>query len=502
MPANLVKGQYQIEDLILGRGTQYRVTGFEIMPYNIQAGDYQIPRQDTVNFGLDQHMAQPINITIEVMQNRWLLPAPVGAHIESGNLGKLQAIWRGDATRQQWGEMQKLYYCGNDGMIKEIYGRTGKFAYPKGHELTDAYEVVAEFRRADAFCYQSTETYQELLKGSSPTFVTVGGDAPTWGRILLTGPMTNPVITIGENKFALDLELDEGEALEISSYPWRRRAVDSNGVNIRSYMSGIDYLDKMRLFNGVPVPVRWTSDEINTWIPELGARNWKVDIDDLNFINLPNTFTTIAGRPVVRFDLFNFGNPQFPWIDPSKYLASGLFGTTAACLYAKETYNTANQYCQAKVVEPFWGRSGIVIMSDEDMTSGVMVEVVSGVGNNWLRIRNITGPTSYSSVRAEWKNNALLGWKETDIVSIEYDPDTKTYSAGLNGEIKCSWPDTGDIVPTGDDNRSQGFIFDMDGSLLTQGTGFKDILAYDKGVIETPVGKAFFLWKNAYQVIQ
>lgn len=495
MPVNLVPGQYQIEDLVMGKGTPYKITGFDIQPYGVSDGDYQAPRQDTKSFGFDQHTAGPLNITIEILQNWWTRDAPVGAKLSTGSLGKVQRIWKGDGVRYVWGEMQTLYFCGNDGIIKEIYGRTGKFTYPKGHEKTECYEVIGEFRRADTVSYRSTEKYKELLKGDTPTIVTPGGDAATWGRILLTGPMTNPVITVGAQKFAVEIELEEGEAAEISSYPWRRRAIDSNGVNIRNYMSGIDYLDKMRLYADRSVPIRWTSDEINTWVPEMGNRDWKVNIDDLNYFNLPDTYETLAGKPVIRFDLFN---PEFA----EKYIASGLFGTTSACLYKKDKYNTAEQFCQAKITEPFGGRSGIVIMSDATMTSGVMLEVVSGLGNNWLRIRNITGPTTYSAVRAEWQNTALFGWSETDVVSIEYDPDNKRYTAKLNGVEKCHWDDTTDIVPTGALNRQQGFIFDLAGGLLSQGTGFKDILAYDKAVVPAPVGKVFFLWKDAYQVIQ
>ena len=503
MPANLVPGQYQIEDLIMGVGTQYRITGFEIMPYNVQAGDYQISRQDTVNFGMDQHMAQPINMTIEAIQNRWLMAPPPGAHIQSASISHLQAIWRGDFIRTKWGEQQVLYYCGKDGVTKELYGRTGKFQYTRGNQMTESYECNAEFRRTDAFSYESNESYQQLVKGDTPSFVNVGGDAPTWGRIFMVGPLTNPSITIGENKFDLAITLLPGEAAEISSYPWRRRAVDSNGVNIRAYMSGVDYLDKMRFYNGIPVPVRWTSEEVNTWVPELGARNWKVNIDDLNYWDLPSTFDVLHGKPVVRYDFFNFGSNSFPWITPSKYIASGILGGTSACLYAKDTYNTADQYCQAQVVEPFSGRSGIVIMSNDDMTNYAMLEVVSGFGMsaNKLRIRNGTSPTDYGPVRAEWVNAALT-WRETDTVSIEYDEDTLSYIARVNGDEKCRWEDTAGVVSTAATNRSQGFIFDLDGSLLTQGTGFKNILAYDKGVVEAPVGRVFVIWKNAYQVIE
>lgn len=497
-PVNLVTGQYQIENLVMGVGTPYRVTGFEIQPYATQAADFQSPRQDTTNFGADQITPGPLNITLEVLQNRWLNGANPGVALQSGSLGRLAQIWRADGVRYQWGEMQTLYYCGNDGILKEIYGRTGKFSYPRGYKNVESYEVVAEFRRADTVSYEHIETYQEMVQGDVPKYVVASGDAQTWGRILIVGPMTNPTVTIGEQSFKINISLDANEAAEISSYPWRRRAVDSSGINIRAYMSGIDYLDKMKVYPGVPLLVRWTSDEVNTWIPELGNRNYKVDIDDMYFWQLPKSFDIIGGNPVVRWDIFNFGSHSFPWLTPTKYIGSGIFGTTSACLYKKDTYNTAKQFSQSKIVEAWPGRSGIVIMSNDDMTNYAMLEIKSSIlGTNEMVIRTGTDYQTYSAAKASWTNP--VRWKETDIVSIEFDDDTGTFHARLNGEIKCSWSDSGTEVNRA--NRRQGYIFDLDGNLGTFGTGFKDMVSYDMGTVPTPVGKVYFLWKNAYQVI-
>jgi hypothetical protein len=495
MPVNLIPGQYQYRDLVFGKGTPYKVTGFDIQPYGVKAGDYQVPLKDGTQFGFDQITAGPINITLEILQNRWIMQAPPGVDLIQGSLSKVAELWRADDIRYRWGAMEPLYYCGRDGIIKEIYGRPGKFTYPRGYINVPSYEVIGEFRRADTFCYRSTENIQSLDGAGTTVRVTAGGDAPTHVRLLLEGPLTNPVITVGSNTFTINISLELGEFAEISSYPWRQRAVDSNGVNIRAYMSGVDYLDKMVISNQYPTALRWTSDEVNTWVPELGNRDWSVDINDLNFRILPDTFTTLYGKPVIRFDLFN---PD--WAE--KYLASGLFGSTSACVYNRETFNSAYQYSEARIVEPFWGRSGIVIMSTPTMSSGVMLEVVSGFNNNWLRIRNITSPTTYSSVRAQWQNTAFWGWSETDEVAIRFDPDINTYEALFNGDVVCSWIDSGHVVPTSTANRSQGYIFDLDGDLLTVGTGFRQLISYDYHFIPAAVGSIYVLWKDAYQVIE
>ncbi len=103
-------------------------------------------------------------------------------------------------------------------------------------------------------------------------------------------------------------------------------------------------------------------------------------------------------------------------------------------------------------------------------------------------------------MRAEWQNLTLGGWSEDDTVAIAYDPPSKVYTAYLNGADKCSWNDSGTIVPVGNDNRTQGFIFDMDGNLLTVGTGFRDILAYDRAAVAAPTGQLFILWRDAWSL--
>ena len=501
MPVNLEPGQYQIDDLIFGKRTPYKVTNFEIMPYGHQAGDYSIPRSDRISFGFDQIQPGPINITMQVLQNSWVGPKPPGnPHLFEGSLAKVKRVWRADDVRYNWGEMKPLYYCGKDGITKEIYGRPRKIQYPRGHERSEAYEVVAEFVRADDLSYSHLETYTKLVAGT-PKYIYQTGDAPSWIRVLLKGPISNPVITIGENTFKLNVSLVAGEFAEISGYPWRQRAIDSNGVNLRAYMSGVDYLDRFILPPGRLLPVRWTSDEVNTWVPVLGNQDWQTNINDLNWKNLPNTFNQISGKAVVRFDLFN---PY--WAE--KYLGAGLFGSRAAILYKDKKFNTPQQRMGVNVVEPFWGSSGMVIMSNEAMTNFAILEVSSGFGTaNYLRIRSGSGPGTYSSVRAQWQNPRFGGWTETDRIEFGAEPipgnPTRTrYSAYFNGTEVAFWDDTTGVVSTAATNRSSGFVFDMNANLLSVGTGFREIFCYDTTMQLTPIGDVTVIWKDAYQVIQ
>ncbi len=510
MVANLVPGQYQIGDLIMGRHTAYKVTGFDIQPYGVAAQDYQVPFEDITRFGNDQITPGPINLSIEVLQNRWISEKPdTGQYLINGSLSELQRIWRGDEIRYSWGEMMPLYFCGRDGITKAIYGRPGKFTYPKGvmnadgEPIDHCYEVIAEFRRGDTIAYAAEEVYTEVLQQDAPTIVYQAGNANSWVRILLTGPMTNPVITIGDQQVKLDLELEDGEVLEVSSYPWRRRVVDSNGINQRAQMTGVNYLNKLIIPWGVPVPVRWTSEEVNTWQPALGNRKWYETIDDIKKTTLPSTFTNISGKVIVGHDLFNKdfytnylrGNIGTPW--------------RAVCRYNERKYNTRDQVCYATLVNPSKGRNGIIIMSNDALTNFLMLEVKAENNSNYLRIRTGSGPTTFSSVRSEYHYTAR-NFEDGDIAGIRSDYNSgtgdTTYTMTFNdSDVGTPWTDTSNVVSSEATNRTNAFAFNLDNSGWPDrsgGFGFKDIVGYDHKIVPTPVGQVFVCWRNAYQVIE
>lgn len=511
MPSsNLEPGQYQIGSKVFGRYTPIKVANFDEQAYNVAGQDQQASRTDRVTFGVDIFQPQPITLELVVLDNKRLLgmsgftgvTLPESFDSEgSRNLDELAAEWRGDDVRQEWNNVKPLYCCGYDGVTRMVFGRPRKFHSSSKSLKSEGFSITAEYMRQDTLCYREEESSVEVIKGEAPTLLTrTEGSAPTWLRILGYGPLTHPVITIGEQQVELDIDIDEGEAFEVSSYPWRERAIDSNGRNINADMIGVtQYLDRLVLPANRAVPLRWTSDEINTWVPALGAQSWQETIDGANFLNLPSSFTHIAGKVVVRLDVFN----PVSWF--KRFLGSGIFGTTSAVLYNAKKYNTRNQYAEARIVEPFGGRSAIVIMSNTAMTNFVMLEVVSGLGNNWLRIRTGSAYNTYSSVRAEWQNTNLFGWLETDVVAIESDYDEisgdTTYTAYLNGDDKCTWTDSGNVVSTETTNRSQGFIFDLDGSLFTVGTGFSNLLAYDTDIVPAPTGQIFVCWHDAWSKI-
>ena len=498
---NLVPGQYQLGDIVMGHGTNIIVEGFDAKPYDINAQDYQVTRSDEVRFGYDSFKPTSIEMNMQVIYN-WLLDPFKATRTNfwhnMPSVGDLATEWRGNDIRNTWGEMKPLYFCGRDGIGKMIYGRPGQFSSEKAAENATMVKCVGEFRRADTLSYSAVENYVALSSNAAPQYIRrTLGDADTWFRIVGYGPLTNPIITVGNSQIQLDLSVAADEFFEVSSYPWQRRAVDSNRNNIRNSLVGTTpYLDTMKIPPSIYVPVRWSSSELNTWVPYMGNSNWSVDIEDKTFWGVPDGFTNINGAVKVRFDLFNSTGPTL-------YLAgrAGLIARTDAAIYNAQKFNTDTQYMQARIVEPCFGRSGMVIMSNITMTSFAMLEVSSGLSNNKLIIRSGTAYNNLSVARATYTNNAVLGWKETDIVGFGYTPSTKTYTAYLNGTAVATWVDSTNIVPTSGNNRYSGFIFDIDGTLLSLGTGFKDITAYDNVVVPADTGSVYLFWRDAWSAI-
>lgn len=493
---NLVPGQLQIGPLVTGTGTNIQIEEFDVKPYDVNNQDFQVSRADEIRFGFDQIKPSTIELTFNVLRN-FLLEDYIddipNFWAEMPTVSDLAREWRFDEGRYVHGAMKALYVCGDDGIGKVIYGRPGPFGAEKPKLGQIWTRCVGEFRRADTLYYSVDEFGAELEAGAAPQFIErENGDFDSWFRIIIEGPVVNPVITVGEQQVRLNYSIAADEIVEISSYPWQRRVVNNRRVNLISAMNGTtQYLDKLKLPANQIVPVRWTADNINTWVPALGNESWAEDIGSMLEWSLPSTFTTIAGRAAVRLDLFNLRGPR-------KFLGCAELGNSAHIIYNAKKFNSKDQYVEARIIEPFAGKSALTIMSKEDGTDFIAVEVESGFNNNWVRIKKSTGTTTLgSALGTSWQNPAAF-WGENAKLSFEYTESTKRYSAKINGIERAFWVDSGDTKATDSTCRSQGALFDIGGDLLTIGTGFSDIMAYDKAVVAAPVGRVAVLWRDTW----
>lgn len=271
--------QYQLGSVVFGRDTQVPVQKVDIQTYNVNNQDFQVQRSDENRFGVDTLAPSPIVFTMSVLNNFELesasglssAPFPDDLFANNNNLlSQLAKEWKNPPLRLSWGATTPLLFCDKNRNVRRIYGRPGKFAHAprnKGGEMW--IDVQAEFRRADTYAHSDIEYYvghptNPLLGLPANGTTTVNaarldGDGDSWLRFLLYGPFTHATISYGDKTIELATTIASGTILEVSSYPWARRVVDSLGVNHRTKVIGDTlYLDQIKFPSESDMDITWT----------------------------------------------------------------------------------------------------------------------------------------------------------------------------------------------------------------------------------------------------
>lgn len=267
MTANLRPYQWQIGNIIFGPGTPYTVLSVKPQSYKINAEDFQLALSNETRMGIDTEAAQPIMFDIGVRDNA---PMPYIANslpvdlIEKSSrlLEALQTEWKAADVRDVWGQLKPLSYCDGYGVHKRIYGRPRKFAYSAKTKTSQFYKVQAEYARVDSLSYSEIEYAATLTNGAAPvSYTRTSGEADAWFRVLLTGPMSSgATVVVGSSNIQLQDDIADGVVVEVSSYPWARRVIDSNGNNLRTALVGATvYLDLLKIPMLTPLPMSWTA---------------------------------------------------------------------------------------------------------------------------------------------------------------------------------------------------------------------------------------------------
>lgn len=260
---NLVPGQWQIGDIVMGYGTNIRVVSVDVKAYDVNAQDYQVARSDENRFGMDSFKPTTIELTLSVLQNRLLAGnedlIPNFWH-SMPSIHDLSREWRGDGVRQIWGQMKPLYMCSKlDQTEKIIYGRPGQFTYVADDEFNggEVMNCVAEFRRADTFAYSIYQNAVSIKTDDlTKTITAPNSQGPNWLKIFIAGPVDHPILTF-TNMFMsptdvvmdLDYNIAADEIVEINAEPWSRRVVNNGDppINLASNLIGsTPYLDKLK----------------------------------------------------------------------------------------------------------------------------------------------------------------------------------------------------------------------------------------------------------------
>jgi hypothetical protein len=276
-PYQLSPYQYQLGGLTFGRGTDIPINQVQIQTYNINKQDFQVVRTDEIRFGIDTLSPSTISFQMGVTEN-WVLENIAGSQELNSDLfpvrgtivSELAKIWKANSIRAVWGSTAQLYFCDRDGNVVMIFGRPGKFQYDPKVSDRDAYiNIQAEFRRGDTYAHSYIEYFVGSVdgtKGLAPgdpavTAYRLDGDADSWVRFLFNGPMKNPVVNYGGNVLELNLTIPSGVQVEVNTYPWTRRIVDTNGNNWRTALAGATmYLDQINFPCASSYDISWSCE--------------------------------------------------------------------------------------------------------------------------------------------------------------------------------------------------------------------------------------------------
>lgn len=270
---NLIPFQYQLGSFVFGYRTNVPVNDIQIQSYNVNVQDFQVIRTDERSFGIDTLAPGNLTFKMAVLDN---YPLPNMLHLTDSEippslvarqgvlLPALAKEWKANEVRPIWGETKPIYFCDSDGIVRRIYGRPGKFQFSRRNRKNAWFDVQCEYRRADTYAYSDIEYYVGPVAPNAPAVMAqrLGENGDAWFRILLFGPFTNPIITWGGSTIELNATIADGVVLEISSYPWERRCIDSNGLNWRAALIGETvYLDQLVFPADTYMPISWTVQE-------------------------------------------------------------------------------------------------------------------------------------------------------------------------------------------------------------------------------------------------
>lgn len=498
--------QYQLGNVVFGRDTDIIIKNIAIQPYNVNSQDFQLVRSDEVRFGIDTLAPSTILFELSVLNNYALEPMEdlTGESTSDSILGQSRSLltsladeWKSVETRRSWGAMQPLLFCDGDGVVRQIYGRPGKFTHAASLRGKQWIDVQAEFRRADTYAYSNEEKSVELALGDNPVWFSQEGDAPAWFRILFYGPVVNPTVNVGGQQIYVETSIDASTVLEISSYPWARRVVDDSGVNHRTKLRGsTQYLDELRISPKDKAPIRWTDPTVglSTW-SEIESTKWEPNPWFGGPTQIPwDTYSRVSGQKVGWS-----GNRE-----SGGFLSSQLGGGTI--IDEVHYYQTPNQFAQVSICETDEnlfginiadGRTMVCVLGNADLSQYAGLELEKNNraldGRDYIRLFAPSGLLLSA-------DRGLDGLKGGDVVSIQTNDSNKTVTIKHNGLTVLTYTDTTSKFNWV--NTRQGFMVNRGNLLFRDGCRVNNLVAHDvTATLPNQEGRCFFLWRDAYNVI-
>lgn len=256
---DLSEGQYQIGETKFGKGTNIRIVNVDQVGYEVTPGDRPLPQSDEIRMTRDYIQPGTMQFELAVLDNYLLenimdQPAdPESLGIVSGAkvLEGFKREWRADGIRDSWGAVKPLTYRAA-GFSRMLYGRPRNIASARLKHRPGWYGVTCTYQLADTLSYEEEFSYELVSPTASGTpggeIARGEGGGPSWLKISILGPITNPIIVLGDMVVTIDYSITAGQAIEVNSYPWERRAITSTGLNIGTKLiAESPYLEDLRI---------------------------------------------------------------------------------------------------------------------------------------------------------------------------------------------------------------------------------------------------------------
>lgn len=239
----LAEMQYEMNGLLLGRGTPYHVSKVDFGTPDMVLNDGDRPREDGERFGRDYRKGRTIIFDAHVLTNGHALDA----------IDVLEAAWLADDIRDIPGAVTTLRMR-RGGRTRIVWGRPRKLAVTTGTTLSGWAPFTAEFRTDSHLYYDDVEQSTTVTlvppqgggvvspvvapvttvaeSNSRQGDIVVGGTVPTWMVFEIRGPITNPTIGILSRwSVTLNITLASDNWVTIDPRPWSRSVRTRFGDN-------------------------------------------------------------------------------------------------------------------------------------------------------------------------------------------------------------------------------------------------------------------------------
>lgn len=256
MPTALLDFQHELladgsaGGLVFGRaGTTYvTLEPPQIVPGDGRYGDTDDDREDGTAFGEDYLSGKTVAFEIGVDTTDTANP-----HADNADaLEDLEDAWYDPAMRSN-GAIAVLRSRAVPGRTRRAYGRPRRFADTTSRLTHRGYStVVADFQTRDGKWYDDEPQSITMTSGFLVQSVVIGGRVSTWPVMTFRGPLTNPLVRVGDYVMSIAADIPTGMTVVYDPRPWKRTVLRSDGANYAGKVTpGSPPMKSLRLRPGV-----------------------------------------------------------------------------------------------------------------------------------------------------------------------------------------------------------------------------------------------------------